>query len=190
VISNLLISNVSYHPFLKQVMKTLKKVIPPKTFLYLLTRQLMFIRLIWNLIKNYWQKTLQKHIKFVIATKQIILMGSSGTLLTCNLSIWNRVDVIAKRDAFITTIKDHKEKFSSNVKCRLINLSKSELGKVSEVILDNINNRPGKSVQCSSDPEFAFFKCSSIILVVKLLSKQNNLQILLTGCEEHFAISK
>ena len=110
--------------------------------------------------------------------------------ITNNLSIWNRVDVIAKRDAFITTIKDHKEKFSSNVNCRLINLSKSELGKVSEVNLDNINNRPGKSVQCSSDPEFAFFKCSSIILVVKLLRKQNNLQILLTGYEEHFAISK
>ena len=38
--------------------------------------------------------------------------------------------------------------------------------------------RPGKSVQCSSDPEYTFFKCSSIILVVKLLRKQNNLQIL------------
>jgi hypothetical protein len=50
--------------------------------------------------------------------------------------------------------------------------------------------RPGKSVQCSSDPEFAFFKCSSIVLVVKLLRKQNNLQILLTGYEEHFVISK
>ena len=36
----------------------------------------------------------------------------------------------------------------------------------------------GKSVQCSSHLEFAFFKCSSIISVVKLLRKQNNLQIL------------
>ena len=41
------------------------------------------------------------------------------------------------------------------------------------------------------------FKCSSnnqiqnsIILVVKLLRKQNNFQIVLTGYEEHFAISK
>ena len=46
---------------------------------------------------------------------------------------------MAKRDAFIT-IKDHKENFPSNVKCRLINPSKGELGKVSKVILDNINN--------------------------------------------------
>jgi hypothetical protein len=50
--------------------------------------------------------------------------------------------------------------------------------------------RPGESVQFSSDLEFAFLKCSSIILVVKLLRKQNNLQILLTGYEEHSAISK
>jgi hypothetical protein len=50
-------------------------------------------------------------------------------------------------------------------------------------------HRPETSVQCSSDPEFAFFKCSSIILVVKLPRKQNNLQILLTGYEEHFAVS-
>jgi hypothetical protein len=50
--------------------------------------------------------------------------------------------------------------------------------------------RLGKSVQCSSDPEFAFFKCSSIILVIKLLRKQNNLQILLTGYEKHFVVSK
>ena len=52
--------------------------------------------------------------------------------------------------------------------------------------------RPGKNVQCSSDPDFAFFKCSSILLVAKLLRKQNNLQILLSinRYEEHFVISK
>ena len=37
--------------------------------------------------------------------------------------------------------KDHKDNFESNPKCRLINPSKSELGKVSKVILDNISNR-------------------------------------------------
>jgi hypothetical protein len=59
--------------------------------------------------------------------------------ITNNPSIRNRADVMAKRNAFIT-IEDHKENFPSNVKCRLINPSKSELGKVSKVILDNINN--------------------------------------------------
>ena len=59
--------------------------------------------------------------------------------ITNNLGIGNRVNVMAEKDAFIT-LKDHKENFQSNPKCRLINPAKSELGKVSKVILDSINN--------------------------------------------------
>ena len=44
-----------------------------------------------------------------------------------------------KTSAFIT-LKDNKDNFETNPKCRLINPSKSELGKVSKTILDNINN--------------------------------------------------
>ena len=51
-----------------------------------------------------------------------------------NLGIGDRIDTMAKTPAFIN-LKDH------NPKCRLINPSKSELGKVSKTILDNINNR-------------------------------------------------
>ena len=39
------------------------------------------------------------------------------------------------------TLKDHKENFQSNPKFRQINPAKTELGKVSNVVLDNINNR-------------------------------------------------
>ena len=60
--------------------------------------------------------------------------------ITSNLSIADRVDTMARRNAFIT-LKDHKENFDSNPKCRLINPSKSELGKVSKIILDDINNK-------------------------------------------------
>ena len=45
-----------------------------------------------------------------------------------NLSIGDRIDIMAKKPAFIT-LKDHKDNFKSNRKCRLINPSKSELGK-------------------------------------------------------------
>ena len=37
------------------------------------------------------------------------------------------------------TLKDHKENFRISHPCRLINPSKSELGKVSKVILGNVN---------------------------------------------------
>ena len=52
---------------------------------------------------------------------------------------------MAKRNAYVT-LKDHKENFQNNPKFRLINPAKSDLGKVSKVILDNINNRIKSSI--------------------------------------------
>ena len=53
---------------------------------------------------------------------------------------------MARKNAFVT-LKDHKENFDTNPKCRLLNPSKSELGKVSKVVLDRINdgNRTNRS---------------------------------------------
>jgi hypothetical protein len=56
-----------------------------------------------------------------------------------DLSIEDRIETMRKQEAFIT-IKDHKENFEVNPTYRLINPAKSELGKVSKIILDNINN--------------------------------------------------
>ena len=61
-------------------------------------------------------------------------------MITSKLSIGDRVDTMATRNAFVT-LKDHKGNFDSHPKCRLINPSKSELGKASKVIIDNINNK-------------------------------------------------
>jgi hypothetical protein len=44
-----------------------------------------------------------------------------------------------KGEAFIY-LKDHKENFENNRKCRLINPAKRESGKLSKVILDKINS--------------------------------------------------
>ena len=52
---------------------------------------------------------------------------------------------MAKKEAFFT-IKDHKEDFETNPKYRLINPSKSELGKVSKQILDDINSQMRNTV--------------------------------------------
>ena len=43
-----------------------------------------------------------------------------------------------KREAFIS-LKDHKENFENNPKCRLINPVKSDSGKISKLILDKLN---------------------------------------------------
>ena len=47
-----------------------------------------------------------------------------------------------EKPAFIT-IKDHKENFENNMKCRLINPTKTEIGRVSKYILDRINTDIG-----------------------------------------------
>ena len=53
------------------------------------------------------------------------------------LELDDRIYAFSKRDAYIT-IKDHKENFRNNTKCRLINPSKSEVGKISKRILSKV----------------------------------------------------
>ena len=53
-----------------------------------------------------------------------------------NLEDW--LEQIANKTAFVT-FKDHKENFTNAPQCRLINPAKSEIGKVSKKILDEIN---------------------------------------------------
>ena len=56
-----------------------------------------------------------------------------------DLDISERVQVMAEKPAFIT-IKDHKDDFPNKVSCRLLNPCKSEIGKVSKIYLEAINN--------------------------------------------------
>ena len=55
-----------------------------------------------------------------------------------NSKLDDRIESLAHTPA-LRTLKDHKENFKINHPCCLINPSKSELGKVSKVILENVN---------------------------------------------------
>ena len=55
------------------------------------------------------------------------------------LQLEKRMERYAERPAFIS-LKDHKESFKHNTKCRLINPSKGEMGVVSKKFLEEINN--------------------------------------------------
>ena len=57
---------------------------------------------------------------------------------TDKLSIGNRIECMKKREAFIS-LKDHKETFENNPKCRVINPARSDSGKISKLILDKVN---------------------------------------------------
>ena len=56
------------------------------------------------------------------------------------INLDDRIDSLANNPAFIT-LKDHKPNFRSSLPCRLINPSKNELGRVSKVLLENINKQ-------------------------------------------------
>ena len=80
--------------------------------------------------------------------------GSEGTIsqiddelkhISNNLGIGDRIEQMKKREAFIS-LKDHKENFENNPKCRLINPAKSESGKLGKIILDKINSNLRKIV--------------------------------------------
>ena len=59
--------------------------------------------------------------------------------IATDLGISDRVEQYQQHSSFIT-MKDHKENFENNTKCRLINPAKSEIGIVSKSYLDSINN--------------------------------------------------
>ena len=62
------------------------------------------------------------------------------------LNIENHLPSTKLNPAFIT-IKDYKENFTNNAKCRLINPTKQEIGKVSQKNLDKMN----VSIRCNAD---------------------------------------
>lgn len=61
-------------------------------------------------------------------------------IITQKLELENKVEKMAEKQAFIT-LKDHKENFQNRPTCRLINPTKSELGKISKAILTKVNKQ-------------------------------------------------
>ena len=60
--------------------------------------------------------------------------------IAVDLKLEGRMECYAKKEAFVT-FKDHKDNFLNHPKCRLINPAKSEIGKISKRILENINKQ-------------------------------------------------
>ena len=79
-------------------------------------------------VNNDYKKENIQHIqKINKAHKQVVR----------DLDIADRVFKTVDREAFVT-LKDHKENFDNNPKCRLLNPTKGEIGKISKQILSKI----------------------------------------------------
>ena len=83
------------------------------------------------------QKNITKTYKKVSHTATSSIEHETKSIVQ-KLNLDDRVRTTAEKDAFIT-LKDHKTNFVKNPTCRLINPTTSEIGKISEQILDRIN---------------------------------------------------
>ena len=68
------------------------------------------------------------------------LINLEAKSITRKLKLADRIEYLPQSSAYIT-LKDHKENFISDPSCRLIHSSKSELEKISKIIIEQINKR-------------------------------------------------
>ena len=84
------------------------------------------------------EKSLRKHTK-TADRRKVKSTNYEAKKIVEKLSIDERVEKMQENEAFIT-IKDHKEGFPHRVSCRLLNPSKTNIGKISKVLLDKITS--------------------------------------------------
>ena len=65
------------------------------------------------------------------------VVNSEAAKIAGDLKIDDRVDEYIQASSFIT-IKDHKPNFPGKIECRLLNPAKSNLGKISKMVLDDV----------------------------------------------------
>jgi len=66
-------------------------------------------------------------------------INKEAKTITNKLDLQDKIECYSRSPAF-STLKEHKPNFTDNPKCRLINPAKTQIGKVSKVELDKINN--------------------------------------------------
>ena len=88
-----------------------------------------------KMLQNNVTKTYKKADK--TAVNQIT---SKDKEIAHKLGLERRIETIAEKQPFIT-LKDHKDNFTNHPTCRLINPTKSEIGKISKTLLTGINKK-------------------------------------------------
>ena len=77
--------------------------------------------------------------------KRVRAINVDGQKIAKDLELEDRIEKMQKSECYVT-VKHHKEDFPHKI-CQLINPSKSDIGKLSKIILDKINSDVLSSVQ-------------------------------------------
>ena len=94
-----------------------------KTTNYYKMEKKEYDKLMGKSIQKTYRKTTEQKIKTI---------NSEARDVATKLHLEDRIEVMARREAFIT-LKDHKPNFESTLPCRLINPAKSEMGKANKL---------------------------------------------------------
>lgn len=110
--------------------------------------------------QNLLDKNIQKSYKKTEAITEYNI-NSEAQSITTKLKLEDRIEKMAKKESFIT-LKDHKPNFQNSAPCRLINPTKSEIGKISkqitERIVKNVRNKTSLSIWRSTQEVIEWFK--------------------------------
>ena len=99
-------------------------------------------RNIYKMEKEQYNKLLHENITKTYKKtnkSRINAINKTAKKIASDLELEDRIVKMQESESYIT-IKDHKEDFPNKLSCRLINPSKSDIGKVSKQILDKINS--------------------------------------------------
>ena len=97
--------------------------------MYLIERESYKKLLTNNITKDYMKTTLEN----------VNVSDNKSADIAKDLNLENRMTKHTTNDCYVT-LKDHKDEFMDKMPCRLINPAKSDIQKVSKVILDEMND--------------------------------------------------
>ena len=127
------------NPFLNKLKNDTKRIENESKLLIAADKTTNFYKLEPSTYNNLLEQNITKSYKKAQHTATHTIHSVDKSIAT-KLGIDDRVDITANKDAFIT-LKDHKPNFANKPTCLLINPTKSEIGKISKVILDRINDK-------------------------------------------------
>ena len=136
LISNLVYDNMKT-PFQRQLIKDSKDIQKSDKVFVTADKTRNVYKLDTQTYNKLMRDNVTSHyVKTTVKTEDEI--NSKAKNITERLEISDRIEPIAHKNAYIT-IKDHKEDFPNSIKCRLINPAKSNVGKISQQLLQKIN---------------------------------------------------
>ncbi|XP_048587788.1 uncharacterized protein LOC125570293 [Nematostella vectensis] len=131
-------------PFLNKLKEDSDRIKNKPKLLVAADKTTNFYKLEPSAYKNLLEKDITKSCKKALPETTQAIHKENKNIAT-KLGIDDRMDTTANKQAFIT-LKDHKPNFANKPTCRLINPTKSEIGKISKSILDRINTTSQQNV--------------------------------------------